>query len=576
MPSPESAEETPETAEPVDLQPPAGDKPDSPANRIRKAKAAKKRSTLPRPRFFHSKDPAKLEDWIRSFTPEQASRAIIHWYREWPLIDRKLVGEQKSKLIHMSEGTLFEPTDDTPDLSTFILAEPNWGGSGEYKLIVTEAGVPGALAMLSFELQDSQYPPVVDPRTLVVGAPGNKGYLEGLRATGIQVPGDDPAAFRRQQEEATEMNFAQTAFETVNKQNERLTEKVEQLSEKLGGGDAQPVESIAEEMGREVFRSGLRMVEKQVDRVSASQATAYNPIEVAKASLELAKEMKGDTNGIIALMQGMFGSQTTFMAQLLEAQRQETAYWREQLQKRDREEREPKKDPIEELVRLKQISREFFGREPREREEPAAPAKNWLETLVENPAFPQVLQGGMQIVTTLLSLLRVPAAASPAAVPAAQPASGSTPEQLREALAHQPGAAEQQGSGAAKPAAVDAATEAARAAHLKFMDLIEKPFVAHFFDTVRDELNGYTFAYAMHCEFVHGGPPTENGRRNYLTIRDGWKQDFDQAIRNHLPIWSQVQGNIGKYKEFLGQFMTYDDFERQQRAQGDVTPIKAS
>jgi hypothetical protein len=567
-----------ELAEAIDLQPIRGEKPDSPKNRRKKAKMSKKKSTFPRPPRYNMK-PFQLERWVRSFSEDQKGRLKMHLYREWPVIDKRLVGDRKPGCIVTFEGDFpFEPDEDTPGIVDYILQNQEYGGAGDYKIMVNEEGVYGALGMTKWSNRDSHFPPIVDPNIVVVGDPQNKDYCSGLRARGIQLRGDDPEAFEKEQEKKTEMNFAQAAFESVNRQNDKLTEKLEDLTEKLDERNDEPDET--ETIGTEVFRAGLRMVEKQVDRVSASQATAFNPIEVTKAAVDLAEKItKGnDQGGILQIIQANANSTQLILQSIIDNQRKETEYWRDQAMRRDRAEEKANqpRDLIsvgEELVKLKAMTTELFGRPRIEREEnhaPQPPQKNWLETMMDHPQFPQLISAGFGAVTTILQLMRN----QPQALPAAQPAANGAPTQdaLRSALNGQPGQQQVQ-----QPAATQTpAEEEARRQHMQFMQTIERHFVAHFFDTVQDNLNGYTFAYAMHCEFVHGGGPTENGRRNYMTIRDVWKDNFDKAIRNYPPIWNQVQGNQAHYTQFMAEFMRYDDYERENAGDENGTPIKAS
>lgn len=568
--------ETEEVAEGVEMYPRPGDKPDSPKNRIKKAKASGKKATLRRPKKW-KQSPEDLEAWVQRFTPEQQGRAIIHLYRNWPVIDKRLVGERKEHLIAKFDGRFpYEQTEEVPNVVEFIKQNDEWGGSGDYKIMVNETGIPGALSMSEFSFRDRHYPPVIDPRILVVGDPENKGYLESLRARGIVIPGDDPAKFRESEEERSQMNLAEAAFHTMSKQNDRLTEQVKELSEEIH--NSEPEESVTEEIGKEIFRTGVRMLEKQVDRVSASQATAFDPIQVTKAAFELVEKLKpvpapaSNEAGVLAIVQTMYDGQLKFQQSLLVAQQEETKYWRDMLMMRINNPQGQNagdlKGTAQGLLELKTIARELFGREPREHAEPQPPGKNWIETLLEHPAFPQMASGLFGLATTLVTALR-PQPGAPAQIP-------PTTTQLQTALTTPP-------AGTAPPAttqppAVDPAQEEARKNHLAFMEVMEKPFIAHFYDTIQEQLNGYTFAYAMHCEFVHGGIPTENGRKNYLTIRDVWGPNFDKALRQYVPIWSQVQGNIGKYTEFLKQFMNYDQFEKEQEAleNAKVSPIKAS
>jgi hypothetical protein len=554
----------PDLAEAVDLQANSQkEHADTPKDRVRKAKASRQKPSLPKPKALRV-SPEQLEKWLRSFNSQQEGRAVIHVYRDWPAINRKLIGEQKEKLIQRWDGVLpFAQTDETPDLKTFILHNAEWGGSGKYKIMVTEIGVAGCISMTSFTLEDSEFPPRVDPATLIVGHPENKGYIEGLRASGIAIPGDDPEAYRAKQEKEREMDIATAAFEQLAKQNEKLQERIEDLTERQDEvEETDPAEEAVESVASQVLGAGLRMVEKQVDRVTQQSAVSYNPIEVAKSVMEMSREMKGDSAGIVSVIQSMAAQQTQFLQAMLEEQRKETAYWR------DRATQavvpvEPQKGVIEQfkdLAEFKSISRELFGREPRAEREPEAPRKGWLDTLLENPQLPQLANGLFAMLGQLAIAFR----------------GGSlppgSPDALRSALNGANGTALTNGNAEHSPAPDP--QEQARQATRAFLQRIEKPFIAHFFDTELQDLNGYTFAQRMHCEFVPDGPVTNAGRAEYLTIRDRWGQQFDQLLRNYQPIWNMVQGNVPKYQQFLKEFFSYDQWANDQ--QEPAKPVAVS
>jgi len=528
-----------DTAEPVDIQ--AGtprERADTPAERVKKAKASRQKATLPRPKALRVSI-EQYEKWNRGFTGEQKGRAIHHLYREWPAINRKLVGEQKEKLIQQWEGIPpFEPDEEIPDIKTFVLKNQEYGGSGKYKLMCTEIGIPGCISMTSFVLEDPDYPPRVDPAVLVVGHPLNKGYIEGLRASGIAIPGDDPEKYRAGQEQKEEMNIAGTLVSTLADQNKELREEIkeqrETFQEQIEELRADEPEDETGPLGKSVLEAGLRMVEKQVDRVTQASAVSYNPIEVAKAVMEMSKEMKGDSAGMMNVMQGMMTQQAAFLQTMLESQRKETEYWRRLAIEKPENGATPKSmlDQVEELAKFKALSRELFGgaREPRESREPETPRKNWMETLLENPKFPELANGALGMAAQLISLLRAP---QPGAPPA------PAPDALKAALNGQPQPAQ-----VAQPAPDPVAQ--ARAATLAFMQRIEKPFIAAFYDLEQMGLNGYTFARHMHCEFVPDGQVTPAGRQEYETIRDRWGKQLpgDPQLSTDLEHGARQPGQV--------------------------------
>ena len=569
----ETVVETEETqpegfADPVDLRENSPVKPtDGPKERARKARLSKRKCSLPRPRSLKM-EPAPFFKWAASFTDEQAGRSIFHVYRDWPCIDRTLIGEKKAKLIYQYFN---ERLPFTPENWEEYFLKAAWAGSGKYKIYCTEVGVKDTVALCKFNLDEFEFPPQVDPAVLIVGHPDNKGYLEGLRSKGVRIRGDNPEEFEQEEKEKEEMNVASNAMETLAKSNERLTDRVIGMLEQNNSGedeDQAAEKKETESLGTTVLGSALRMVEKQVDRITTEQAKSYDPIAVAKSVIEMTKEMKGDQGGaagMLAVMTSMMDSQAKAFERQITAAEKQNDFWRDLAIKQltatppaPPPTAEAKlTDQLEQLTTFKTLARELFGRQTSERE-PAEQKPGILETIMANPALPQMINNGFLLLAQLL-MPKVPGA----------PAVDQS-QLLRQAL-------NGNGSAAAPPPAPAEPTEQQRAQQmtLQFFRMIEKPFLAHFFDIDQQELSGYTFAHAMHCEFVHGGSPTQGGRQQYMMIRDQWGPKFDELIQQYPPIWQTIQGyKSTKYPQFLEEFRNYDqELERQQAEEPEPAKV---
>jgi hypothetical protein len=351
--------------------------------------------------------------------------------------------------------------------------------------------------------------------------------------------------------------------------SEREAKRADQLEEQLDELKDQAEEEVSEadehikSVSETVLETGLRMIEKQVDRVTSESAKSYDPIAVAKSVIEMTKEMKGDSGaGMLPFLTEMMRQQAASAEKQLEAVREEAKFWREKAMTAPAQPQangSPKSflEEMKEMADAKEVMRSLFGRERAPEREPAPEKPGFLEGLVSNPAFLGVADKALSLGMQLLMTRLTPTPADP--------------NTLRQTLAGNPPGPQLVDRQPAPPAE-PTQEQRMREMTLQFLKTIEKPFIAHFFDMEQQGLDGYTFAHAMHCEFVHSGSPTQNGRAQYMMIRDQWGPRFDALIKQYPPLWEMLQGHANRYKKFLEEFANYDqEFERRQ-SEEEVPP----
>jgi hypothetical protein len=558
-----------DTAEPVDLQ--AGGprkRVDGPADRAKAAKESKKKTILPKPKSLRVAADVFFK-WAGTFNEEQKGRAVFHVYRDYPVIDLTLIGEQKPKLITQFSGLLpFEVTA----WSDYILKHSEWGGSGAYKILCTEIGVPGCISMCKFTLEDGDYPPVVDPKSLVIGHPDNKGYIQGLRARGIRLPGDDPLADRSEIEEEQEMKVAEPLVEHILTENRELREELrgnrDEASVSSGSEETVMAEATSEAVRvvAEGAREAIRMVGTQSTELAKASAPQYNPIELFKAG----RESAGDGGmAMLTFFMGAMEKQTSAMQTMHE---KTLEYMREKDEKQpisavtvQAEQKQGIDLLLEEGQKFKQLG-DLFGwttrGRSRDNDEPPAPKAEPKESaldkligkLAENPAL---LVTGIFGITNLAQTFIGRGKPVEEVLKAASTVASSIP-------------------GAPQvPAEPDPAIEIERQklALQNFLRAIEALFLEHFFDPGKKSLTGYTFAEDFlsmsqsptgQLVFTPEGPMTDLGKQQYQQIKAGGPIQFDRIIRDYQPIWSMVGGNMPKYQEFMKQFFNF--FEDSEKA----------
>lgn len=117
-----------------------------------------------------------------SAVPETAwGRYKVYLYRLWPKIDRKLSNPSNPNNI----ATFEAPFDEG-----FLLRNH---GSGKYELQLADLGRPENFRRVCrtvLDLQNADYPPVIELRELDLGYDGNRSYIAGLRMRGL-LPGEN-------------------------------------------------------------------------------------------------------------------------------------------------------------------------------------------------------------------------------------------------------------------------------------------------------------------------------------------------------------------------------------------------
>lgn len=105
---------------------------------------------------------------------EDPSGLIVYVYRLWPVIDRSLAGVDYKHILA------------TPPPFTLDHLVKQCG-SGKYRLILCDEnlGKRSRIAQTMVSINDPDWPPVVNPKELILEHPDNRGYVESLRMRGL-------------------------------------------------------------------------------------------------------------------------------------------------------------------------------------------------------------------------------------------------------------------------------------------------------------------------------------------------------------------------------------------------------
>jgi len=188
---------------------------------------------------------------------EEITKIVVRLYRAWPR--RKFDLKAQNREIARWDGACpyTQGTWESALLERF--------GSGRYEIFLNEEGVSGALCSSKITLHDEQYPPKVAVEDLDLLHPDNQQYLQGLRDSGVTLPGDETYQTIEQQQEAE-------VAETVQ-------------SELLRG-----VMDLKQEVAEIKATSGSAAA-------GAASAAAANESATVKAVLDFAREARERPNG---------------------------------------------------------------------------------------------------------------------------------------------------------------------------------------------------------------------------------------------------------------------------------------
>ena len=516
--------------------------------------------TLPKPKFRVTRDQGANKNAVKFFNywasiPEKQRDLVeVRVYRLWPICDLKIVDPKAPVQWEMFRGEIpFEP-------GAYENAFLHRYGSGEWRCILGETGVTGAVAETYFSVIDlDNYAPKIDLRTLIRGNFKNEAYVKWVeRQPGIEVPWKTEKDALKEAEKEEEMNIASTLTEAFVRRNEKLEEQVEALKESVvdGATSASGAEAEAQTEAIKIVSEGSREAIK-IMAEQAKQQHSGPPILEIVDRITAATNRPDSTLQVISLV---MDNQAKAVSAVQEMHRQTLEFMREQREPTQTAEapRDTLDQFLEQADKMKRLT-EFFGagnrRNSPEPLQSVASGPSYVEKFFDKlAANPPMLITGLVLVTNLVQSVlgrgrpvdqvlqeAGKAAGEVAAAPQAAPAPPAPP---------QPNPAEEQ------QRRLDA-----------FLQLIQPLFLAHYFDEQQIGLNGASFAATLTTmtqagngmTFVPGGTITDTGRQQLALIQQGGLENFDRIIRNYQPIWSMVGGNMPKYTRFLRDLFNYQE-----------------
>lgn len=548
---PQKIQEMPHAREPDKL--PRGRVPATPTRTPTEADKRwgnKTKTTFPRPKGgVRTKDFKAIIRYWKSLTPDMLARCKTQWYRKWPVINPELAGAKTRTIAVYKDDPIAGTTAACP------YDEENWKeqilhefGSGDYKVILCEEGVSGAVAECDFvTVRDHMIPPRIDIRMLVMGDPLNVGYMQELRQRGVRLPGDPDFKDDRKEEDMAQAEALQAAIGA----NERLTERVITMAESKAHQPTQRSEDGAlQSKGLDIYGQLLRTSQEL-------QGKQVNPIEMLTTLGGVMKEIMPHKDGPDPMVGILLEQNATLQREMRdrdERRAKEDKEHREREEDRhskaeERREREYKerlaaekpktlleqlreKNEIDELLGFKKGKKSSGDDDEDEKKD------STLDTVLK---YMPLAVSGITTLFTLGANMLYNARLKPGEVPQPVPTQSAAQVQA-ETMALASGQTVDQANAAKQQ------QEQLNA----FLQSIEGPFLAHFFGI---DLNGYSFAEHIINSSVQGS-------MIYAQMKSGGKDALLQALATYNPIWSKVGGMQPDLHKFADEFLNYQEWKQ--------------
>ena len=523
------------------------------AERIKRGKGRPPKpfiSELPVPPKFEMSDVDQFFEYLRSIPTDKLQRILLVFYRYLPVCDMTENGE-KDKYLEKIAGESHPFIDE--DWEKQVLHRY---GSGIYGVYLNEMNRTICRCLkIETKWDLDNYPPIVDPQWVDQDHPQNRAYIQYLRSRGVKLPTKND-----KEQEENEMQVGE-AMKT-------MADTVSQLAMRQNI-PTPTVTSPSDKLTLEAATATIGMVTKQAELLNASKAREDSPMELVNSIVSVAEKMNGNgkNNGDDTMK--------LFMADVLESRREAS---KRAAEAEDRHARLMEKmftqqtnptsaksatDSLKETLELMTMIKEIAGGNGKGEAEEAAPAKSdWVGALIQNG--PQLMQYGVQawgqFNQTMAQMTRmkeldlmktngqVPTGAQS---PMPQQATPQPPQQV------------QANPDPAQPQLTEAQAEQQRQDQITYgpfhplIGMIGQPLITHLNDPEKD---GYDFA-----EWFIAG----QGRLMYDQVKGIGSEKLMGAVKSYAPLWQQIGGVEPKVKEFIGEFLTLDEFLANQPTEGE-------
>ena len=534
-----------------------------------------KGQTFPTSKFKFSADTPSGKNAVRFFQywknldPELAQLASVKIYRLWPVIDLMLVEpDRKHVAVDIIDGPM--PFDRPEDYQQWFIDRYK---SGEWKCVLNEAQVDGAIAEAVFSAIDPDILPEVDLRTVVWGNVKNRDFRRQLEARNVRIPGDNPEQEKADKQQQEQEQMENSAVSALADQNRQLMEQNKELTDKVMD-HKQPTATPEPSGDQFAMRSTIGLVVDVSKELVKQSGQGLNPAQMMDSTCTMIEKVTNLTKQdnltpMMEMMRMSMDSQNKILEQSQAAlQRQhelELARINAAAKAPETAVAKIEKSFIEQLREYKEIG-ELLGvggkrRSHDDDDEPKKPG--WLELLLQNgPQIVGPLTPILLGLATRFGLMPNPPAAPPQTAVQQQPGPPQPPNPLQQ-LANQ----------------IAANLPPELHQYVPLIMALEKPFAAKF--TLQPGPDGYGLAEFVRCEGL-GGDETPKGRADYMMIKEQLGPKFDGEgpdrklvgwpfmllVRAHPNLWAMVQSVPRPLETFMTEFFTYDEMIQKEQEDG--------
>lgn len=507
--------------------------------------------TIPKPPAFQIKRPQTFVEYWKTLNKEQAQTCLVRVYRLWPVINNKQLKPEANNDIDTipGEDCFFGPPDEWEDSMLHRY------GSGWYQIYINQDRASICRVVMKTRQDFANHPPKIMSGTLVEGHPDNAGYIQYLKDRGI---------YKDDRQEADNMQQG----EAINK----LTDTVISMANRQHVPVPPPPSNdrVISELVKPMMTMMEKANESAIETVKA-QHSGNDPLKTLASVGSLLKDLRGGDaphdDGMKVMLQETMATNRMLMETML---KRDTA---------------PPKNDLKDFLENMKLAREAFGPAEKEAgEETATKSSGGIaQSLLD--AAPVVLPGIINLIDRgirVFELSRLPA-----------------PQQLQQTVSQQPGPANPYGNGTSMQQAVQAeqsrqAAGGTGAPPSQVQQTQTQQPIVETQPTVNiNPTTGVAFTpdelielekkrqqYAQFAPFLSSMAPAiiahlsdkdkdgvdfaqwlidGYGRLTYEQIQAVGPDMLLGAMQSYAPLWQQIGGIEVRVKEFISDFMNYDE-----------------
>lgn len=505
-------------------------------------------SEFPKPPKFEMQKPEMLFEYLRSIPADKLARGMLVFYRFHPIVDAT-EGGTKDKMLEKIPCENHPFVDE--DWEAQILHRY---GSGTYAVYLNEMNRTVCRCMKIETRWDLEnYPPIIDPQWVDQDIPQNRAYVQYLRSKGTRLPNKEG-----KEQEDNEMQLADTISkltDTVIAQSNRASIPIPQM---------QPQPSMSEKLNFEMASKAIDAFSEKMKVEVQSGSQQNNGLELVDKLVSVSERMnpRGDDAHMKLLMAEMMASRQEAAKRAEASEERSNRLIDKMLTQQQNPATQPKSllDQMREMAEMRSIMKEAFGVGSSDDGEGKPEKQSFGELALQNA--PMIISGiaglvgqAQQTFASLARIKEMEAYAKTGQLPeGAKPPQMQPVQPMQTQQAPQPQAPNPQDTERVER---ERQEQIAYGQYHPLIGMIAQPLLTHLSDPGHVEdgeivrKDGYDFA----SWFIDGQGPLM-----YAQVKAVGPDKLMGAIKSYAPLWQQIGGMEEKVQQFIGEFLTYEEF----------------